>query len=469
MPVYRLCGIDARDGDLDLNDLQLWAQGVRVDAGAVLTCSLAPMAGSVGNLVDGDPATGCRWAAADVRAPGFWIQIDVASSNVDQWYFGGQLVPARIAVQMPGGGTYNIWPEIVSGGAWFRNTLLLQSILDATPVGAWALDDPSTTQPDLVGTRNGTRAGGVIKSQRITEGTNGAFDPAATGLISIPAGTMDAGAFSVVFDIATSTGANLVIAEHGNDNRGWSIQTAGPENSTVGAVPGQLLCLANYGSFGGLTVTNTIVGDGQTHRVVFTVGATGVRRVYIDGIPDLGRDTGGTGRPAYNTTSVHVGSRNGNYGLPAGSLLSAFAVFSRELTAAEAIAVSGDPRVTRKRAMQSDTSLRLLSETSPLPQGLQNMARHRTAKLLDAECGGQGRIYGTVARKNTPTNVPLSRRVRLHRSVDGYLARETWSKADGSYEFRDISTRYEWDVIAWDHELQEYSAIANNQRAEVIA
>ena len=63
--------------------------------------------------------------------------------------------------------------------------------------------------------------------------------------------------------------------------------------------------------------------------------------------------------------------------------------------------------------------------------------------------------------------MPLRRRVRLHRSVDGYLARETWSKADGSYEFSEISTRYEWDVIAWDHELQEYSTVANNQLAEV--
>ncbi|WP_052224055.1 LamG-like jellyroll fold domain-containing protein [Comamonas testosteroni] len=109
----------------------------------------------------------------------------------------------------------------------------------------------------------------------------------------------------------------------------------------------------------------------------------------------------------------------------------------------------------------------LPSEARPVPQGLQSMARYRASKLMDVECGGQGRIYGTVSRKETPANVPLRRRVRLHRSVDGYLARETWSKADGSYEFREISTRYEWDVIAWDHELQEFSTVANNQLAEV--
>ena len=82
------------------------------------------------------------------------------------------------------------------------------------------------------------------------------------------------------------------------------------------------------------------------------------------------------------------------------------------------------------------------------------------------EFGGDGRIYGTVARANKPANSPLSRRVRLHRSRDGLLVRETWSKADGAYEFREISLRYEWDVIAFDHELQEFSTVANNQLAE---
>ena len=90
-----------------------------------------------------------------------------------------------------------------------------------------------------------------------------------------------------------------------------------------------------------------------------------------------------------------------------------------------------------------------------------------SAVSQDMEFGGAGRIYGTVSRKATPSNAPLSRRVRLHRSVDGYLARETWSKTDGSYEFRELNPRYEYDVIAWDHELQEFSTVANNQLAEV--
>ena len=116
----------------------------------------------------------------------------------------------------------------------------------------------------------------------------------------------------------------------------------------------------------------------------------------------------------------------------------------------------------------ANTVARLLSEVPPPVQGLQANRTQRIAKLVDVEFGGQARLYGTVTRKGTPANVPLSRRVRLHRSIDGYLVRETWSKVDGSYEFRELNPRYEYDVIAWDHERQDFSTVANNQLAEVM-
>lgn len=109
-----------------------------------------------------------------------------------------------------------------------------------------------------------------------------------------------------------------------------------------------------------------------------------------------------------------------------------------------------------------------LSEAASISFGENSFSlAHDAATVLDTEFGGVGRVYGTVSRKATPANTPLVRRVRLHRSRDGLLVRETWSKPDGSYAFTGISPRYEYDVIAWDHEMNEYSAIANNQRAEV--
>lgn len=113
--------------------------------------------------------------------------------------------------------------------------------------------------------------------------------------------------------------------------------------------------------------------------------------------------------------------------------------------------------------------LHVLKGDKPAAQGLSVIALLKEPqRLMDAETGGFYRIYGTVERGEVPVNVPLRRRVRLHRSRDGMLVRETWSKADGSYEFTEISGRYEYDVIAWDHEMQFRSVVANNLTPEVM-
>lgn len=88
---------------------------------------------------------------------------------------------------------------------------------------------------------------------------------------------------------------------------------------------------------------------------------------------------------------------------------------------------------------------------------------------FDTEHSGPGTIHGTVEQKLTgDATLPLKRRVRLHRSRDGLLVRETWSDAQGNYRFDGLSTRYEYDVIAWDHEGQFRSTIANNLKPEVL-
>lgn len=102
------------------------------------------------------------------------------------------------------------------------------------------------------------------------------------------------------------------------------------------------------------------------------------------------------------------------------------------------------------------------------PQGLgATRTNGKLLKTLDVEFGGLGRIYGTVAVKNTPANQMVQRRVRLFRSRDGLLVAETWSKANGEYEFKFLTDRYEYDVEAWDHTMHHRSVIANNLVPEI--
>ena len=63
--------------------------------------------------------------------------------------------------------------------------------------------------------------------------------------------------------------------------------------------------------------------------------------------------------------------------------------------------------------------------------------------------GGVGIITGTVEEKAIP-NLPLRRKVRLHRDVDGLMVRETWSHATtGAYTFTDINPAYTYTAIAY--------------------
>lgn len=82
--------------------------------------------------------------------------------------------------------------------------------------------------------------------------------------------------------------------------------------------------------------------------------------------------------------------------------------------------------------------------------------------------GGPGRITGTVEEKATP-NLPLRRRVRLHRDVDGLCVRETWSDAaTGAYEFTDINPAYRYTAIAYDYAHNHRAVAADNLRPEVL-
>lgn len=100
------------------------------------------------------------------------------------------------------------------------------------------------------------------------------------------------------------------------------------------------------------------------------------------------------------------------------------------------------------------------------PEAQDTSVRVSGVKRLDTEFGGPGVIYGTVELYTQAGNTPLPRRVRLHRSRDGLLVRETWSDAQGKYRVEGISERYTYDVIAWDHEGQHRSVVANDLRPE---
>lgn len=81
---------------------------------------------------------------------------------------------------------------------------------------------------------------------------------------------------------------------------------------------------------------------------------------------------------------------------------------------------------------------------------------------------GYGTLAGTVKEQALPANVPLRRKVRLIRELDGLLIQETWSDATtGAYTFRNVQTEYRYTVVSYDYEHDYRAVIADNLQAVV--
>jgi hypothetical protein len=79
----------------------------------------------------------------------------------------------------------------------------------------------------------------------------------------------------------------------------------------------------------------------------------------------------------------------------------------------------------------------------------------------DNSFGGNGKINGTVYIDGTP-DVPAQKLVRLMHLRSGLVIRNTYSAADGSYEFRDLRMGDLYTVISHDH-TGTYNAVVKDR------
>lgn len=463
---WRLTGLTLPDGqDLRITGVQLWAGNTDVTAQATVSSSFAPSEGALSALTDGDAGTACVWAAQQVRLPGFYIEWTFAAAVEITRIFLGASVYA--AVLTGGASVINVIGVVAGGVILGVASWQAKKALEHSAVGFWSLTGSGSVQPDEVaGVRNATRSGGAIVAAQLAVDGVQAFDPQTTGLIRIPSVTgVDAAGFTVVLDFQYSADLNAILAEHGSNNMGWSIQSLGSAIGGNLGVPGGHL-LINVGSPGANWFSDTPVADGKPHRLVLTVAPSGRAAIYIDGVFSTRRGASNSVVvPAYNTSYIDIGSRNSTtyQGLPAGSRLANFALFNRVLSASEARLLSnsvGWPIQTFHQA-----AALVAAQDHWLAQA-ESATQSPKVSALDMEHGGNGVIHGTVELYAQAGNIPLARRVRLQRSRDSLLVREAWSDAQGNYRFEGISERYTYDVTARDHEGLQQSVVANDLTPE---
>lgn len=90
------------------------------------------------------------------------------------------------------------------------------------------------------------------------------------------------------------------------------------------------------------------------------------------------------------------------------------------------------------------------------------------AGYRDIYDGGGGKIVGTVKEKHSPANLPLARRVRLHKTRDGRPLAETWSTAAGDYSFKYLDPMGNYYVVGFDHLGNYRGVIADNLTPEAM-
>lgn len=428
---FRLTGLDARGADLTLSTLELHGAGGRLDAGAVITSSHAPIAGALSALGDGDLLTSCTFAAADVASPGFWIgiQLPVAqevTSVASQGHLYALLLCERLG---------NSWSFVMS----IQDTRGLPALsipflwgkspavaADLTVFGGITGASPMVPVPSEGGVKFGA------------SGINPAFAKFTASPVMSWVGLRAKLVFKLTRDAASRKHTGFFFPDAGGGAGGYRL--AFLDNSFVYSVyQSGLEVIINTTA---LNAAGPLVDQVHTLDVIVEDGGL-VTAYQNDQL--LGTLPGRDSRFNYVVGGVFV------YGAD---------VEVQHVEISSRASRSGPAATLCAQVLALPQGAPLLPQSSALLQQVNSFG------IADLECGGHGCIYGPVELYTQAGNIPLPRRVRLHRSRDGLLVRETWSNAQGNYRFDGISDRYKYDVIAWDHEGLQQSVVANDLTPE---
>ena len=464
--LWRVAALSPWDGgDLTINALHLYSASIRVDTAAIISSSHHPSSGSLSSIAQDPPGSTVVFAASDVKSSGFFVQWEFSTAvEVDGMRIAGGDLSALTVFAFMGG----VW-VLVRDVRGLRGISALTQILpfcvrepragavscmtgDAVQDGVtgtpWTLPSGATIQTDI-------NRGGVPMLR--VQGS------ASVSLASTVAPFMnwtgsDITVEATIFYEAPPTGdagmpLMVYCGESAPDIVYWSF---GPSTDD------SLIFYYWSGTQSFVRTSAGVVKRGRlTHIAISIQGAS--LRFFVDGrlVHTAARATTPIG--GGNAWPLRIGCTQN-----AQVSLGSFAVSDVIFTSAAKYTTDFI------LAERWDGGSRILTPTSYASIGASSavsafsMQGHRAAMACDMEFGGSHRIYGSVSSKADPVHIPLRRRVRLHRSKDGYLVRETWSKVDGSYEFTEISGRYEYDVIAWDHEMSYRSVVANNLTPEAM-
>ncbi len=473
---WRVVGVETyAGGDLELSELHLYGATGRVDAAATLTSTIAPTAGTLAALQDDNLATTCRFAAAAVRAGGFFIAwdfgtaIDVSAIRVGSGA-ARDMHLSQCTLQYLASG---VWETLSVFGSFpwpGQNTLgaVLGQASDPFFSNVTALLHFEGSFADVMGHVFTPSGGPVIDTSSPLVGAGSYYAPSAgkylTGAAS-PDWDMGSEDFCIEGKAsAPSVGGLMILATnrtpHGSDRGPTVFVDSGALRAFCGDASGSI-----FASCTGGTVPANAKFDWAYNRVGSTfrlflngaVVASATSSAVCGGGTDftIGRDPGTAGREWVGRIDEIRRTRGvGRYTAPYTPLAGPFP---------DAASSAGfDPLPCR-----SARSRCAVAGSAPVPA--YHAGRTAVAQMArDVEVGGLGTIYGTTKTKGTP-NTSTRARVVLQHQRSKLPVRETWSDpVTGAFVFSGIDTSQQFLALAEDAEGHFRPVAANRLTPEVL-
>lgn len=471
----RLSGVRVSHASLGLVHLRLMSASGDIAGTGVCRSSLAPQAGSLDDMFDGSDGSACVWSAAAANSPGFFVEFEFpAEVNVDE---------VQLAIMPDGGMLHALSVELFQSGTWLvvarrnfadRNVSVpldygyTELIFAQAPSTYLRCNELSGDAINGMGGANFLFSSNAIRASifegrsgfRVMPGTTGIYAPVYAPNTTV--GRMEA-AFTLSFLARIDENGSLVGKEVGGLYYPEWVLAA--DNGRVKLDVYRSSAAQNYI----LTATSAqvcLIPSTLQHFAV--VRADTSYKVYVDGVLVISATASGT--PWSGATYLGFGGSYSHGGFPftkVAGFYSDLAIWGRTLSELEILSQAAAWKAELVEAATSNViGVDAYKSEEGEPPSPHDRALMPADITLDMEFGGRGCIYGTVELYAQAGNIPLPRRVRLHRSRDGLLVRETWSDAQGNYRFDYISERYKYDVTAWDHEGLQQSVVANDLAPE---
>jgi hypothetical protein len=439
---WRVIAVDTwGGGDLELSELHLHDGSGRVDAPATISSTIAPASGALADLKDNDTGTVTAWPVASYRAPGFAIAWDFGSATT-------------VAAVRPGGG---------STRSKFIESLTLQYSADNvtwnTLIRYYGLTFPGAATLATLS---------LQQRERLTWDPAG-LSPSNASLTNnnLTAHTINVGQARGNVGLQTGKWYFECYLNNSGAQNGTMLGIASDQHSLV-AFPGSDAHSYGYYAFDGKKYNQNVpVAYAATYTTGDTVGIAldldAGTLIFLKNNVDLGVAYSGIASASWfpivsqgssagtnGQVTINFGASSFTYTPPSG-----YQAFNKHL----------------QPAFETPPNTRLIGQPTHIAVDgggtLSTSVLDTLTPFRDIENGGPGIITGTVKIDSSP-DIPVRRKVRLHRDKDGICVAETWSNATtGAYAFSGLDITRKYHVVAFDHTGDRRAVIADNLTPEV--